>query len=113
MAQSTPLFIDIREAAALSGRHPNTIKRWGRAGKFEWNKPGGTRNAPWSIDRASFIEFMRNQQRQRSDPAKCDQRKAQDGILLVHACFPLNLPDLRQILPECDGHIVRFIGHAC
>jgi hypothetical protein len=55
------MFIDIREAVALSGRHANTIKRWGRMGKFKWAKPAGTRNAPWSIDRESFIACMRDE----------------------------------------------------
>ena len=85
------MFIDIKEAVALSGRHSNTIKRWGKAGKFKWSKPGGTRNAPWSIDRESFIAFLRNepdQQRQRCDLANCDQREAPDGTVLVLARLP-------------------------
>jgi hypothetical protein len=58
------MFIDIKGAVALSGRHANTVKRWGRAGKFKWGKPAGTRNAQWSIDRASFISCLRDERNQ-------------------------------------------------
>jgi hypothetical protein len=108
MAHLIPMFIDIAEAVALSRRHANTIKRWGRDGKFKWSKPGGTRNAPWSIDRESFIAFMRDdcdQQRQRCDLAKRDQDGAPDGTLLVLACLPRFLPE------GCDLNILKLSGH--
>lgn len=90
------MFIDVKEAARLSGRHPNTIKRWGKDGKFRWSKPAGTRNAPWSIDYESFIACMcneRDEPRQRRDLAKRDQREASDGTLLVELprCLPEGL----------------------
>ena len=68
-----PMFIDIKEAVALSGRHANTIKRWGRAGKFKWSKPGGTRNASWSIDRESFIAFLRDEHDQPREAVRLGQ----------------------------------------
>ena len=96
MACSIPMFIDIREAVALSGRHANTIKRWGRAGNFKWSKPGGTRNAPWTIDRASFIAFMRDERdnvRQGHDLAKRNRPEVSDGTLLVVARLTRCLPE--------------------
>jgi hypothetical protein len=93
MADQTRIFIDIKEAAALSGRHPNTIKRWGRAGKFKWSKPGRARNAQWSIDQQSFIVCMRDERdepRQEHDLAKDDQRKVRYGTALMELprCLP-------------------------
>lgn len=96
MARSINMFIDIREAVALSGRHVNTIKRWGRAGNFKWSKPGGTRNAPWTIDRASFIAFMRDERdnvRQGHDLAKRNRPEVSDGTLLVVARLTRCLPE--------------------
>jgi hypothetical protein len=84
MAHSVPRFVDIKEAAALSGRHANTIKRWGRAGRFKWSKPARTRNAPWLIDRASFIACMcdeSDEPRQERDLTNRDQREVRHGIL--------------------------------
>jgi hypothetical protein len=96
MARPINMFIDIREAVALSGRHANTIKRWGRAGNFKWSKPGGTRNAPWTIDRASFIASMRDERdhaRHGRDLAERDRREVSDGTLLIVARLTRCLPE--------------------
>ena len=90
------MFIDIKEAVALCGCHANTIKRWGRAGNFKWSKPGGTRNAPWTIDRESFIASMRDGRdhvRQGRDLAKRDRREVPDGSLLIVARLGRYLPE--------------------
>ncbi len=90
------MFIGIEEAAALSGRHANTVKRWGKARKFKWSKPGGTRNAPWTIDRESFIAFMRgecDQERQERGLAKDDRPDVPDPELIIVARVPRYLPE--------------------
>jgi hypothetical protein len=69
------LFISIKQAAALAGVHPNTVKRWCRASQvreaagaepdFIFSKPGGTRNARVRIERASFIAFVASSDQRR------------------------------------------------
>lgn len=94
------MFIDIRGAVALSGRHANTIKRWGRAGKFRWSKPGGSRNAAWSIDRENFIAFLRSEHDQ-----------PYEASVLAKPCLliPTTLP---HTLPESTNFaLFHFVGH--
>ena len=53
-------------------------------------------NAPWNIDRESFIAFMRNecdQVRQERDLAKHDRPEVPDGKLLIVARVPRYLPE--------------------
>jgi hypothetical protein len=83
------MFLDIKSAVALSSRHANTIKRWGRSGKFKWSKPGGTRNSSWSIDRESFIACLRNEHDQPSEARDLAKR------------YSLLLAALPRILPGC------------
>ena len=94
------MFLDIKSAVALSGRHANTIKRWGRSGKFKWSKPGGTRNSSWSIDRESFIACLRNEHDQPSEARDLAKR------------YPLILAALPHILPGCTiSTLFHFVGH--
>jgi hypothetical protein len=60
MAQSPDDLITVKEAARLARKHPNTIKRWARAGFFSTIKPGGTPNSHLLIDRASFLAYLQS-----------------------------------------------------
>lgn len=57
---TTDKYYTVKEAAALTGHHPETIKEWIRKGAIEANKwPEGAKTGKWYIPDTEIPTFLR------------------------------------------------------
>ena len=108
-------LVTVKEAARLTGKSPDTVKRWIKAGKLKATQTGASDNAPVMVRRADALALVRAlaaAPRHHRDvvPVPAERAHADDGAL--HGALQAHLADvvrqrdaLERRLAERDGEV--------